>query len=392
VGLYTSPQLHEYTERIQVNRALIPKMELVRLVNQIKPIIANIPRLTTFEITTALAFQYFFEQNVDVAVIEVGLGGRLDATNVVIPIVSVITSISLDHTAVLGSTLSAIAYEKAGIIKSGRPVVIAPQDEEALNVFKNAAKTRNSELIEVEEEYSFKPGERSLDGQYFSIQRRMKGINDESKTMNPSIDEEKQYFIPLLGNHQIENAATAFAALKEASKNGVLVTDTGIDSGFKNTHWSGRFEVFRKTPPIIIDCAHNRDSARRLRQTFDDYFPRMPLILLIGASEDKDIDGILAELLPRCKEVVFTRSIHPRALEPEKMKEKAQNYNIFKQVIQPLENALEYVIQSAGGDSGILITGSIFIAAAALELLPTIIPKNVSTDTEFSPDKEERTT
>jgi dihydrofolate synthase / folylpolyglutamate synthase len=117
----------------------------------------------------------------------------------------------------------------------------------------------------------------------------------------------------------------------------------------------------------------------------------MPLILLIGASEDKDIDGILEELLPRCIEVVFTKSIHPRALEPEKIKEKAQNYIMSKQVIQPLENALEYIIQSAGGDSAILVTGSIFIAAAALELLPTMIQKNVSKETEFSPDKEERT-
>ena len=157
VGLYTSPQLHEYTERIQINRNDIPKKEFVRLVKQVKPIVEDIPRLTTFEITTALAFQYFYEQGVDVAVVEVGLGGRLDATNVVTPVVSVITSISYDHTAVLGDTLAAIAYEKSGIIKLERPVVIAPQKEEALAVIREVAISRNSKLIQVSEGYSFKP-------------------------------------------------------------------------------------------------------------------------------------------------------------------------------------------------------------------------------------------
>ena len=169
-----------------------------------------------------------------------------------------------------------------------------------------------------------------------------------------------------------------------------MVTEVGIESGFKNTDWSGRFEIVRKAPPIIVDCAHNQDSAMRLRQTFDEYFPQWSLILVIGASEDKDIDGIFSELIPRCKEVIFTRSIHPRALEPEKLVKKAQNYDSSKQVIQPLENALEYVIHAAQGDTAIMITGSIFIAAAALELLPTIA-KSISIDTEFSPDKEEHT-
>jgi len=172
VGFYTSPHLEEFCERIQINRQLISHADLVRIVDQVKPVVAEIEQLTTFELTTAAAFLYFAEQKVDVAVIEVGLGGRLDATNVVKPVVSVITSLSLDHTKVLGDTLAKIAFEKAGIIKPGRPVVMAPQREEARLVVERVAIERETKHVHVGRDILFTPDQHSLDERSLLLWRK----------------------------------------------------------------------------------------------------------------------------------------------------------------------------------------------------------------------------
>jgi dihydrofolate synthase/folylpolyglutamate synthase len=198
VGLYTSPHLLDYVERIQVNMQPISHADLVELVEQVKPAVARIPKLTTFEITTAIGFLYFAKEKVDVAVIEVGLGGRLDATNVVQSKTSVITSLSYDHMAVLGDTLAKIAAEKAGIIKPGVPVVIAPQKDEALVVLERLAWERHASYTLVGRDVTFKPLSHSLDGQSLSVSVRGKALT---------------LTIPLLGLHQVQNAAVAAAAL-----------------------------------------------------------------------------------------------------------------------------------------------------------------------------------
>ncbi|RPJ49526.1 MAG: bifunctional folylpolyglutamate synthase/dihydrofolate synthase [Chloroflexi bacterium] len=360
VGLYTSPHLQEYTERIQVNGRQIALVELVELVDWIKPYVAQVDHLTTFEITTALGFLYFARQKVEVAVVEVGLGGRLDATNVVTPLVSVITSLSMDHIAVLGDTLGKIAYEKAGIIKPGRPVVLSPQADEARQVIAQAAAERGCPLHEVGREYQVKPVRHSLQGQVFWAWK--------------TGEVPGEFYTPLLGHHQVENAATAFAALRVAREEGLSITEGDIRSGFAGVSWPGRFEVLRLDPPVVVDSAHNRDSARRLRQALDDYLPDKPVVIIFGASEDKDIGGMLSELAPRISAVVATQSIHPRAMPAARLVEIAQDFHLPAQAVVPVEKALPAALHLAGKKSVqqepavVLAAGSLFVAAAVREI------------------------
>ena len=353
VGFYTSPHLIDFTERIQVNRSEVPKESLVEIVEQLKPHIAAIPELTTFELTTAIAFEYFAMQQVDLAVLEVGLGGRLDATNIVTPLVSVITSISYDHTAVLGNTLAAIAGEKGGIIKPGRPVVIAPQTDEARQTLIHIAQERNSPLTRVGMDVTYSAGEHHLHGQTFWVSADLDGTgNLELK-------------IPLLGLHQVENAATAYAALLAARREGYPIADEAIQQGFAAVEWMGRFEILQEVPPVILDSAHNRDSAKRLMETLRTYFPGRRMVLLMGVSEDKDITGMLDELLPAADLLIATQSIHPRALEAGKLVEMAMPYEVPARAIVPLEEAFRAGLEQAQPDGVVLVTGSLFVVAAA---------------------------
>jgi dihydrofolate synthase/folylpolyglutamate synthase len=369
-GFYTSPHLHEYTERIQVNGEQISKAEMVELIDELRPHIAAVEQVTTFEITTALAFLYFARRNAGAAVIEVGLGGRLDATNVVIPLVSVITSLSMDHMNVLGDTLAKIAGEKAGIIKQGRPVVLSPQKDEARLVVERAAHEREARMVEVGREIYFAPYAHSLDGQSLLV-----WMADEQPLVDAFIEsggrvadwEPVRLTIPLLGYHQVENAATAYTALQVARQEGLALTEESIREGLAEVNWPGRFEILRRTPPVIVDSAHNGDSALKLRLAIEDYLPGKPVILLFGASEDKDIHGMFAELMPRVRRVIATQSIHPRAMEAQKLVELAHQFGVPAQAVLPLEKALETALEWAGSEAVVLATGSLFVAAAVRE-------------------------
>lgn len=352
VGFYSSPHLSAFNERIQVDGTPIDPEDLVDLVEEVKPVVAQIERLTTFEITTAIGFLYFARQHVDVAVAEVGLGGRLDATNVVDPLVSVITAVSLDHVGVLGDTVAKIAYEKAGIIKPGRPVVMAPQHDEARQVIEQVSQERGCPLIEVQKAFAYQLVSHSLEGQAFQLVN-----NGESQA--------QEFYIPLLGFHQIENAAAAYAALQIAREQGLeRISAQAVRKGFAEVQWPGRFEVLRRDPPVIVDSAHNRDSAHRLAQALEDYLPGKPVVLVFGASEDKDLDGMFAELLPHVRYLVATQSVHPRAMDVGKMVELARKYGCPGEAVLPLENALAVAIERAGKEAAVVAAGSLFIAAA----------------------------
>ncbi|NPV86042.1 MAG: bifunctional folylpolyglutamate synthase/dihydrofolate synthase [Anaerolineae bacterium] len=369
-GFYTSPHLSDFCERIQFNGQVIAHADLVRLVEALRPHVAEIEHLTSFEITTALAFLYFAQCNAEIAVIEVGLGGRLDATNVVDPLVSVITSISYDHTNVLGNTLSAIASEKAGIIKPGKPVVVAPQRDEARQVIEQTALQRGAPLIRVEQAYCFTPWKQSLDGQTFLIWHTSK----EKRCKASSSYTDRQVLhstcleIPLLGYHQVENAATAYAALQVARQRGLYLIEKDIQRGFSQVFWPARFEILRRNPLFVVDCAHNRDSALKLRLTIEEYFPSVPFLLLFGASEDKDVDGMLEELLPYAQRVIFTQSVHPRAMDADKLVELARKYPVEAESVVPVERALECALEVSGHDEvAVVVAGSLFVAAAVRE-------------------------
>ena len=347
-GLYTSPHLQDYTERIQIDGQPIAHSGLVELVEEIKPAVAKIPALTTFEITTALGLLHFARQNVNAAVIEVGLGGRLDATNVVLPRVAVITALSYDHMAVLGNTLTLIAGEKAGIIKPGIPVVSSPQRDEALEVLEKVSAERNAALTLVGRDVTFEPMEHSLNGQSFSI------VDHQSKTANPVI-----LRIPLLGAHQMANAATAYAALRAS---GLNLSEESIQRGFASVRWPCRFDIVRREPPVVLDSAHNIDSARRLRETLDDYFPGRPVVWVFSILEDKDAQGMLVELKPRITQVIATQTDHPRVLEAQKINDLVQPTGIPVEVVRPASAALERAIDLAGARGVVLVAGSVAFA------------------------------
>jgi dihydrofolate synthase / folylpolyglutamate synthase len=366
VGLYTSPHLHDYAERIQVDGQPIPHAELVALLEEIKPEIEAIAELTTFEITTALGFLYFSRQGVDAAVVEVGLGGRLDATNVVDPLVSIVTTLSYDHMAVLGDTLAKIAGEKSGIIKPGRAVVCAPQKEEALRVVREMAAEQKAPLMLVGSDYRFAAAAHSLDGQELLIWRRAEQpwMDAYLEKAPPKGWEPLRLRIPLLGHHQVENAATAYAALEAARERGLAIEIEDIQRGFADVIWPGRFEILRRDPPLVVDSAHNADSALKLRLALDDYFPGRPVVLLFGASEDKDVRGMFEALLPRVRGVIATQAIHPRAMEAEKIVAWVHAYGCPAQAVLPLEEALRRALEMGGEDAVVVAAGSLFVAAA----------------------------
>ncbi|MBC7876274.1 MAG: bifunctional folylpolyglutamate synthase/dihydrofolate synthase [Anaerolineales bacterium] len=343
-GLYTSPHLIDYVERIQINGEPILHEQLAELVEVIKPYVAKVEKLTTFEITTALAFMAFAKYGVNAAVFEVGLGGRLDATNIVTPNVSVITSLSYDHMAVLGNTLALIAGEKAGIIKQDMPVVSSPQKDEALEVVERVAKDKNSKVTLVGKDIQFKLLDHSLDGQTFTV-------NSSSSMVALNI--------PLLGSHQIENAATAYTALKVS---GIPITDEQIQKGFSQVKWPARFEILRRDPPVVIDSVHNRDSAIRLRETLDEYFPDKPVIMVFCTLEDKDISGMLEELKPRLERIVATRADHPRAPSAEWIAEQVTKAGIPVEAVTPAALALDRALELAGENKIILSAGSVAFA------------------------------
>jgi len=303
-------------------------------------------------------------------VVEVGLGGRLDATNVVQPLVSVITSLSMDHMAILGNSLEKIAFEKAGIIKPGRPVVVSPQKPEALETVARAAQERGSRLVLVGRDVRFAPWRSSLDGQTMLIwqaeeQDRMDAYLQED---GPQGWEPLEVFLPLLGQHQVQNAATAYAALQVAQEEGLVLTEADILKGFAYVVWPARFEVLRRDPPVVIDSAHNRDSALKLRLAIDDYLPGKDVVLLFGASDDKDVEGMFIELMPRVCMVVASESLHPRAMAADKIVKLAHQFGRPAVEVKPVENALVYALQQAGTDAAVVVAGSMFMAAAVREL------------------------
>ena len=361
VGLYTSPHLEDFRERITINEEMISEAEVIELADLLRPLTEIVSETTTFELTTALAFEYYARQKVDIAVLETGLGGRLDATNVVDPLVSVITSISFDHMSVLGSTLTEIAAEKGGIIKQGRPVVISHQKEEPLLALRKIAQDRNAPLIEVDQEYIYQPLGHSLNQQTFSIISRAKKVRGKNSSTRSPL----KLSLPLLGQHQVENAATAVAALDQVRLAGFKITRKSIKTGFSQVYWPARFEILREDPPIIIDSAHNGDSIERLVATIDEYFPNLPFILVFGASADISMGDMLNAILPRVELVIATQSLHPRAASPEELKDILSAYNTEVITAPTIEEAMAQAFPLAANSKGILVTGSLFIAAGA---------------------------
>lgn len=360
-GFYTSPHLHTFRERIRIDGQLIEQPDVVRLLEQCKPAIEAVPGITTFEIMTVLALLHFVQQGVDWVVLEVGLGGRLDATNVVTPAVSVITPISFEHTALLGDTLDLIAREKAGIIKPGVPVVVAPQHDEALAAIEEVAARQGSRLILAGRDWTWRSLHDSLAGQVFAVQ----------SSFNPwDSDQLADLHTPLLGAHQLANATTALAACAELARQGAPITADSLRRGLAQVVWPGRLEVLAaQGPAVVLDSAHNDASVRLLRSALDRYFPGRPLHVIVGVSTDKDAAGILAELLSGAAAATVTRSRHPRAADLAVLAPLAARF-LSQDCIDVAPSVYHALAQALGSsDPGALIcvTGSLFIAGEARE-------------------------
>jgi dihydrofolate synthase/folylpolyglutamate synthase len=352
-GLYTSPHLHTFRERIQVDGEMIPETEVARLVTKMRPLVAQVEEITTFEVMTGLAFAWYAEQSVEWAVLEVGMGGRLDATNVVEPAVAVITPISYDHVATLGSTLTKIATEKAGIIKPGIPVVCAPQPEEALTVIEATCKEHDTQLVLVGRDWTWVPAGSDLDGQAFDVHH-----GSESAT---------GLWIPLLGKHQLSNATTALATLAQLRAIDVPISDSAIREGLRAVYWPARMEILGYAPLVIADGAHNVDSAEKLRAALEKSFDYEELILIMGASPDHATADMLNALLYGVQRAIVTQSHHPRSATPRQLQAHAEHLGFQPEVCQSVPEALNLALAEAGPQDLICCTGSLFVAAEARE-------------------------
>ncbi len=363
-GLYSSPHMVDFTERIQVGGEKISKDDFIKIVNKLYPYVQETEGLTTFELTTAIAFQYFKEQKIDFGVIEVGLGGRLDATNIIHPEVSVIASISMDHMSILGNTLEAIAGEKAGIIKENIPVVVSPQKPSVMKVFSKTAEDKKTVLVKTGEIIEFSSRSGDLSKQTFTVSCPNAILNYG----NEQTKKEMKLELPLLGSHQMENAGTAFCTIQVLKEKGINISEQAVKNGLKKVYWPGRFEILNKNPYLVIDAAHNYDSSRRLVETIQELFPEKKVILLFGASEDKDIKGMLNNFSTISKLIILTKSTHPRAAQPSVMKAAAEK-TICKTIsINRIGQALNYALKHTQKNDIILASGSIFIAAAIREI------------------------
>ena len=377
VGLYTSPHLREFRERIRVLTpddpvGCIPQAQFVSCLERVRPAVEQTPDITWFEIVTAIAFVHFADSAVDCAVVEVGLGGRLDATNVLTPLVSAITSLSLDHTQLLGDTIEQIAYEKGGIIKPGVPVVSANQLTGAASKLREIANERGAPLTFVGTEWRYEV-ERVM------VNDRMtRSLTVHSGPAPSYIPPNSAFRIGLSGEHQVENALVALATLEHVHRRFPGLTPAALRLGLANVQWDGRLQILQAGPDrpvLLVDSAHNDDSAARLVDALTTDYRFRRLMLVFGAPEDKNIAGMLDRLLPLASEVIVTTSKHPRSTTPEKLAVMVEEREHTPVVTHSVAAALDVALGRAKPGDLILVTGSIIVVGELLNQWDTLQSK-----------------
>lgn len=363
VGLYTSPHLVHFTERIRINNVQITEERVVNLAHRVREAYRLIgpdgggERLipTFFEVTTAMAFAYFAEEKVDIAVIEAGMGGRLDSTNVIMPLVSVITNIALEHTEFLGDTLEQIAGEKAGIIKDRVPVVTGVTQPGVIEALEREAAAKQAPLYRISKD--FRPEHISAGPpQIFDYQ----GISGALPTVR----------IPMLGRHQIDNASLALAAAECLRNAGIAMDEAALRRGLGQAFWEGRMERVSRRPDIYVDGAHNPASARALARSVASMRPAYrKLTLVIGILADKDYRGIVAELVSLADHVVITRPQYSRAMDISTLGSEIKAGHESVETTGSVEEAIRAAQKAASDDDLILITGSLYVVGEARAVL-----------------------
>ena len=351
VGMYTSPFIEEFEERIQINRNNIPKEILATLMDEIKIAVDKViedgyNHPTEFEIITVLMLLYFKKENIDFGVIEVGLGGTLDSTNVITPILQVITSISFDHTNLLGNTLEEIAGEKAGIIKKEIPTVIYPQQEEALKVIKNKCLEMGSDL-------------------YIANNENLKFenvVNRDKPYQLLKYNNEIDILLPLLGEHQIINLSVAIKAIEVLNNRNITDISVGsIVKSIKNVTWKGRLEVLSNNPYVVIDGAHNIQGIETLSRNIKKYFKYNNLYLILGILADKDVDEMVKVITPMAKKVYAVTPNSIRAELAEDLKNEIIKYNENCQAYDDYKEAYLSALNNADENDLVLASGSLYM-------------------------------
>jgi dihydrofolate synthase/folylpolyglutamate synthase len=358
VGLYTSPHLEDFRERIRVGGEMIPAEDVTRLLNEIEVLfnrMIDYPEpmpLRFFDIVTAACFKYFKEQGVDYGVIEVGLGGRLDATNVLNPLVSVITNIGFEHVNILGPTLEDIAYEKGGIIKPNSVLVTAEERDNVFNVFKEKADSIGTKVVRVTETTASEKKSAFSDGQIFNL-----------ATENARYD---ALLIPLFGGHQIINAATAVSAVEELQKKDLSITDEAVRNGLRHVYWPARLEVVNKKPLVVLDCAKDAEATEAVRRTIQSDFSYDRLIAVVSMSSDKNIEGMIENIAQVADHFIITKhSVTARAAEPEVLIKEINKAGKTYQVQLESDIAFETAVNQAGEGDMVLVIGSVYLAGDA---------------------------
>lgn len=394
VGLYTSPHLQEFRERIRILTPAdadgrISEAEFVDLVAEMKTAVSHIPEITWFEAVTVIALLYFARQQVDIAVIETGLGGRLDATRIVKPLVTAITSLSLDHTDLLGDTLAEIAYEKAGIMKPGVPLVIAAQAPEAETRLRELAQERGVPLTAVSPQWQFQ-GADDPSGQALIITQSP----DEAFIPTPS-----RFTLALIGDHQLGNAMVALGALNHLRPYFPALSATAVRQGLADVTWNGRLQTVyqsEQTATFLVDCAHNPDSVARLVDALNHHYTYQRLILLFGAPADKDVAKMLAPLVPLARLTITAAADHPRAAQPESLAQIVRELGGTAVIAASAAEGLTTAWQNAQPGDLICATGSIIFVGDLLNqwdslkssLLAQEEPLSITAVTHHSPEEK----
>jgi dihydrofolate synthase/folylpolyglutamate synthase len=349
-GLYTSPHLHDFRERIRINGDMIPEKKVIAFTQRISDFIEkNEPSF--FEITVAMAFEWFASEEIDIAVIEVGLGGRLDSTNIIVPEVSVITNISYDHMDLLGNTLQKIAFEKAGIIKPGIPVVIGEEQTDIKNVFLQSAEENGSPIYFASQKRF--PGEWKTEGQLLYVQ--LTEVHNNTK---------KNFQLDLQGLYQLKNIVTVAEVVSILNQNGFNIPDSAMQQGLKQvkslTGLHGRWDIIHENPLIVTDVGHNEEGMKAIARQIENT-THEELHIIIGMVKDKAIENILRPL-PKMANYYFTRAQIPRALPETELAEKAEKLGLQGRSFSHVKQALEAAVLKAGSKDLILICGSVFLA------------------------------
>ena len=355
-GLYTSPHLLRFNERIRINNAEIPDDAVVDAYRAVKAAHQGEREATFFEYSTAMALYAFGRAGVDWAVIETGMGGRLDATNVITPEIAVISNISMEHREYLGRTISAVAAEKAGIIKPGIPVVTGARQKSAVARIREQAAWQSAPFYRLGEHFRVRRDPSSKTFTYYGIDHTWPGLKTR-----------------LTGNHQVDNAALVLAACELLQKRHGLDFQA-IQKGLKTHHWPGRLEMIETTPPILIDGAHNLMAARHLGRFLKEQMQGRKITLVIGILDDKPYAAMLRSILPHCHQAIFTRPVIERSLPAQTLEKTARPYIANTKVIADVAEAVSYACQHTAPHDLICIAGSLYVVGEAKQALAAMDP------------------